>query len=94
MGLVLICEGRSFPSEKSSSAENDSWSRLSRTTEKLKSTPVEFNRERWGSTGTTSYWERSWENEMRGLATRLGSSERSSVAAMFSLDFLGRLLRC
>lgn len=83
-----------MPSEKSSSAEEDSWSKLSQITEKLKSMAEEFDRKWWcdGSMGTTSCWERSWETEILGLAARLGASERNSVAAIFSVKlWIGKM---
>lgn len=69
----LIWMGRIFPSEKSSSAEEESWPKLSLKTQKSKSM-LELLDRRYCSMGTTLFGERSCENEIRGLITRLGPS--------------------
>lgn len=83
MFFLLTSVGRILPCEKSSSAEDDSSSKLS-LTQKSKSMvgfkPEEFDLKGSCSTGMTSDWEKSCENEILGLT----EEEEEEAATQFS----------
>ena len=85
--FLLTSVGRILPSEKNSSAGKDSSSKLS-VTQKSKSllelTSEGFDPKGCCSTGITSDWEKSCENEILGLMEETPQFSEQSSSAIFS----------